>query len=100
MGDHKAHCDYQQVAEDRRRFAATIGETIRAFVDELVAAGWSEHEARNANVHDLASRRGPGVPVSVASVGEGNAELSDCGARRRARPGDANSQPGDRAGTT
>jgi hypothetical protein len=54
---HQAHCDYQQVAEDRRHLAAATGETIRAFVDELVAAGWSEHEARNACVHDLASHR-------------------------------------------
>ena len=54
---HQAHCDYQQVAEDRRHLAAATGETIRAFVDELVAAGWSEHEARNASVHDLASTR-------------------------------------------
>ena len=52
---HQAHCDYQQVADDRRHLAAAVGETIRAFVDELVAAGWSEHEARNASVHDLAS---------------------------------------------
>ena len=52
---HQAHCDYQWVAEDRRHLAAATGETIRAFVDELVAAGWSEHEARNASVHDLAS---------------------------------------------
>jgi hypothetical protein len=50
-----AHHDYQQVAEDRRRLAADIGEVIRAFVNELVAAGWSEQEARNANVHEVAS---------------------------------------------
>ena len=49
-----AHCDYQHTAEERRHLAAEIGETIRTFVDELVAAGWSEQEARNANVDQLA----------------------------------------------
>jgi hypothetical protein len=52
---HRAHCDYQNVAEDRRRLAARIGEIMGAFVDELVAAGWSEREARETSVHDLAS---------------------------------------------
>jgi len=30
------------------------GEVIRAFLDEPMAAGWSEEEARTANVHELA----------------------------------------------
>ena len=51
---HRAHCEYQNVAEDRRRLAARIGEIIRAFVDELVAARWSECEARNAKISELA----------------------------------------------
>jgi hypothetical protein len=50
---HRAHADYQEAAEDRRQLAAEIGEVIRAFVDELVDAGWSEDEARNANVREL-----------------------------------------------
>jgi hypothetical protein len=54
---HRAHCDYQHVAEDRRRLAAEIGEVIHAFVDELVAAGWSEQEARDANIHGLAGSK-------------------------------------------
>jgi hypothetical protein len=37
----------------RRRspgLAADIGEVIRTFLDELIAAGWSEDDARNANL--------------------------------------------------
>jgi hypothetical protein len=52
---HKAHCDYQQAAEDRRQLAADIGEITRTFLDELVAAGWSETEARDANIRELAA---------------------------------------------
>jgi hypothetical protein len=29
---HRAHCDHQQVAEDRRLLAAGIGEIVRAFL--------------------------------------------------------------------
>jgi hypothetical protein len=58
---HQAHCDYQQVAEDRRQLAVDIGEVVRTVVDELVAVGWSEKEARNTNVRGLA---GSGREVS------------------------------------
>jgi hypothetical protein len=37
----QAHCDHQEVAESRRHLATDVGETTRAFLDELVAAGWS-----------------------------------------------------------
>jgi hypothetical protein len=47
--------DYQATAEERRQLAAEIGELIREFVDAPVAAGWTEQEARNTNVHDLAT---------------------------------------------
>jgi hypothetical protein len=50
-----AFVDYQAVAEERRQLAADVGETIRAFIEELVAAGWTEQQARNANVHELAA---------------------------------------------
>ncbi len=53
---HRAFVDYQAVGEDRRHLAAEIGELIRAFVDALTAAGWSEHDARNANVLELAGK--------------------------------------------
>jgi hypothetical protein len=50
----RAFQDYQTAAEERRQLAAEIGEVIRRFVDVLVAAGWSEEQARAANVHELA----------------------------------------------
>ncbi len=52
---HRAFCEYQQLAEDRRHLAAEIGELIAMFVAELVAAGWSEEAARTADVHQLAT---------------------------------------------
>jgi hypothetical protein len=50
----RAFQDYQFASEERRQLAAEIGEVIRRFVDVLVAAGWSEEQARAANVHELA----------------------------------------------
>ncbi len=44
---HRAFCEHQQLSEDRRHLAAEIGE--------LIAAGWSEDEARQADVHQFAS---------------------------------------------
>ena len=55
---HRVDCDFQHVAEDRRHLAADIGEVIRTFVDVLVAAGWSEAEARNAAVHEITGVEG------------------------------------------
>jgi hypothetical protein len=55
---HAAHCDYQHAAEDRRQLAADTGEIIRTLVDELMAAGWSEQDARNAHVRELTGREG------------------------------------------
>ncbi len=52
---HHAFCEYQQLGEDRRHLAAEIGELIAGFVAELVAAGWTEDDARNADVHQLAT---------------------------------------------
>jgi hypothetical protein len=46
--------EYQAVAEKRRQLAAGTGEVIRRLVDALMATGWSEEQARNANVHELA----------------------------------------------
>ena len=45
---------HETTAEERRQLAAEIGELIRQFVDALVTAGWTEVQARNANVHQLA----------------------------------------------
>jgi hypothetical protein len=51
---HRAFSGYQHAAEDRRMLAADIGELVSGLVAELQAAGWTEQEARNANVHELA----------------------------------------------
>jgi hypothetical protein len=51
---HRAFSEHQQLSEDRRHLAAEIGELIAAFVAELIAAGWSEEQARGADVHQLA----------------------------------------------
>lgn len=53
---HRAFCDYQAAAEERRQLAVDVGELNRAFVQALTAAGWSEQDARNADVHKLAQR--------------------------------------------
>lgn len=52
---HRAFVDYQTVCEERRQLAATVGQLTRALVEVLIAAGWSEDAARNANVHELAA---------------------------------------------
>lgn len=51
---HRAFSEYQRLGEDRRHLAAEIGELIASLVAELVAAGWTEDAARNADVHQLA----------------------------------------------
>ena len=50
---HRAFTGYQTVSERRRQLAADTGELIGRFIDALVAAGWSEEQARNANVDEL-----------------------------------------------
>ncbi len=52
---HRAFSDYQQISEDRRHLAAEIGELIAGLVAELVAAGWTEEQARTADVRQLAT---------------------------------------------
>lgn len=52
---HRAFSEYQQLSEDRRHLAAEIGELIAGLVAELIAAGWSEQDAREADVRQLAS---------------------------------------------
>jgi hypothetical protein len=63
---HRAFIDYQTAAEERRALAEDTGESIREFVDALVAAGWTEQQARNADVHQLAHPPGrhPATPQS------------------------------------
>jgi hypothetical protein len=50
----RAFCEYQAAAEERRQLAVDTGEVIGRFVDVLLAAGWSEQQARAANVYELA----------------------------------------------
>jgi hypothetical protein len=52
---HRAFVAYQTASEERRQLAATVGELTRELVEVLTDAGWSEHDARNANVHELAN---------------------------------------------
>jgi hypothetical protein len=50
-----AFLTYQAVAEERHQLAMDVGEVTRQFVDTLVATGWSEDQARDANVRELAT---------------------------------------------
>ena len=57
-----AFADYQRIAEERRQLAADIGELTARLVVAMTTAGFSEHEARDADVSAL----GAGV-LSVKS---------------------------------
>jgi hypothetical protein len=59
---HRAFLDYQFASEERRELAVEAGELGGRLVDALTAAGWTEPDARSANVHDLAEARGHHVP--------------------------------------
>jgi hypothetical protein len=56
---NRAFIDYQTAAEQRRQLAADTGEVIRGFIDALVATGWSEHDARHADVQQIAGSAAP-----------------------------------------
>ena len=43
----------QDAAERRRQLAAEVGELVGELIASLVAAGWSEHDAREANIPNL-----------------------------------------------
>jgi hypothetical protein len=51
---HRAFCAYQHACEQRRQLAIDVGECSHQLTQALCAAGWSAHEARHANVHELA----------------------------------------------
>ena len=51
---HRAFSEHQQLSEDRRHLAAEIGELIASFLAKLLAAGWTEQAARDADVHQFA----------------------------------------------
>jgi hypothetical protein len=52
---HRAFSEYQRIGEDRRHLAAEIRELTAGFVAELAAAGWTEAQARSADVRALAA---------------------------------------------
>jgi hypothetical protein len=52
---HRAFCECQRIGEERRHLAAEIGELIAQMVAELVAAGWTEEQARTADARALAA---------------------------------------------
>jgi len=49
----RAFANYQHAAEDRRRLGADVGEAVVRLVDAMTAAGYSEQQARNADVWAL-----------------------------------------------
>jgi hypothetical protein len=51
---HRAFCAYQHASEQRRELAIEVGERSQELTQALCAAGWSAHEAQQANVHELA----------------------------------------------
>lgn len=51
---HKAFISYQDAAERRRQLASEIGELAGELVSTLVGAGWSQRDAREANVSEVA----------------------------------------------
>lgn len=50
---HKAFISYQDAAERRRQLAAKTGELARELMTALVGAGWSQQDARDANIRSL-----------------------------------------------
>ena len=51
---HRAFCEYQSACEERRRLAVEVGELAAGLTDALCAAGFSQQDARRADVHQLA----------------------------------------------
>jgi hypothetical protein len=54
---HEAFTSYQSAAERRRQLAAETGELAGDLIRTLLGAGWSEQDAREAGVHNLAVTR-------------------------------------------
>jgi hypothetical protein len=51
---HRGFHDYQFASEERRQLAVEVGELAHELTEVLCAAGWSEEDARTADVHELA----------------------------------------------
>ncbi|MGB0092529.1 MAG: hypothetical protein WBP81_08345 [Solirubrobacteraceae bacterium] len=56
---HRGFCDYQSACEERRQLAVDVGEITAKFIEVLCGAGFSEDDARQANVHELARSTAP-----------------------------------------
>jgi hypothetical protein len=52
---HRSFCQYQSVCEQRRQLAFDVGELAQRLTDALRATGWSEQDARSADVHQLST---------------------------------------------
>jgi hypothetical protein len=50
---HRGFCDYRSACEERRQLAVDVGEITAKFIEVLCGAGFSEADARAANVHEL-----------------------------------------------
>jgi hypothetical protein len=51
---HRAFGEYQSACEERRQLAVNVGELAVQLTDALCAAGFSQHDARRVDVHQLA----------------------------------------------
>jgi hypothetical protein len=51
---HRGFCEYQSACEERRQLAVDVGEISAKLIEVLCGAGFSEDDARTANVHELA----------------------------------------------
>jgi hypothetical protein len=51
---HRGFCEYQSACEERRQLAVEVGELAQQLTDVLCGVGFSEADARAANVHELA----------------------------------------------
>ncbi len=54
---HCSFCAYQSACEERRQLAVDVGELSQQLIEALCATGWSEEDARRADVHELAGAR-------------------------------------------
>ena len=54
MSACRAFHDYQSGCEERRQLAVEVGELSVQLIEVLCVAGWSEDDARDADVHELA----------------------------------------------
>jgi hypothetical protein len=54
---HRTQLDYPDAVKERRRLAVEVGELARELVEVLTAVGWTEEQAREADVGELAGAK-------------------------------------------